>query len=310
MVYQEQVMEICRVAAGYSYGRADLVRRAMAKKKHDVMEKERNIFLYGNKNDDGTTECCGAIANGINEKTANEIFDEMSGFASYAFNKSHAAAYAYLSYQTAYLKCHYMKEYMAALMSSVLGNTDKLSEYVEECRQNEIKILRPDINKSYAEFTAEENGIRYGLLAIKNIGKGIILSIIEEREKNGVFQSLDNFCERTSELNISKIIVENLIKSGSFDNLGANRREMISNYEYIMDSYSHFTRKNIEGQMNLFPDGNNRIHQKFKFKSQEEYKYNDLLEFENCQPACIYQVILWMNSESTLKLMKLNSISK
>ena len=165
-------------------------------------------------------------------------------------------------------------------MSSVLGNTDKLSEYVEECRQNEIKILRPDINKSYAEFTAEENGIRYGLLAIKNIGKGIILSIIEEREKNGVFQSLDNFCERTSELNISKIIVENLIKSGSFDNLGANRREMISNYEYIMDSYSHFTRKNIEGQMNLFPDGNNRIHQKFKFKSQEEYKYNDLLEFE------------------------------
>ena len=310
MVYQEQVMEICRVAAGYSYGRADLVRRAMAKKKHDVMEKERNIFLYGNKNDDGTTECCGAIANGINEKTANEIFDEMSGFASYAFNKSHAAAYAYLSYQTAYLKCHYMKEYMAALMSSVLGNTDKLSEYVEECRQNEIKILRPDINKSYAEFTAEENGIRYGLLAIKNIGKGIILSIIEEREKNGVFQSLDNFCERTSELNISKIIVENLIKSGSFDNLGANRREMISNYEYIMDSYSHFTRKNIEGQMNLFPDGNNRIHQKFKFKSQEEYKYNDLLEFEKLSTGMYISGHPLDEFRIYTKLMKLNSISK
>lgn len=310
MVYQEQVMEICRVAAGYSYGRADLVRRAMAKKKHDVMEKERHTFIYGSKNNDGTTECYGAVSNGIDEKTANEIFDEMSGFASYAFNKSHAAAYAYLAYQTAFLKCHFKKEYMAALMSSVLDNTDKLSEYVEECRQNNIRILRPDINKSFIEFTAEKEGIRYGLLAIKNIGKGMILNILNEREKNGSFSSLNNFCERTSELNIGKIIIENLIKSGSFDNLGANRREMISNYEYIMDSYSNFSRKNIEGQMNLFPDENKQIQQEFKFIHQEEYKYADLLEFEKLATGMFISGHPLDEYRVFLKLMKLSSISK
>ncbi|MBQ3565699.1 MAG: DNA polymerase III subunit alpha, partial [Oscillospiraceae bacterium] len=163
MVYQEQVMEICRRLAGYSYGRADLVRRAMAKKKHDVMEKERCSFIFGDSGEDGDSACCGALANGVSEETANEIFDEMSGFASYAFNKSHAAAYAYLSYQTAYLKCHYPEEYMAALMSSVLENTDKLIEYIDECRKKGIIVLRPDINKSFEDFTVEEGNIRYGL---------------------------------------------------------------------------------------------------------------------------------------------------
>lgn len=280
MVYQEQVMEICRVMAGYTYGRADLVRRAMAKKKHDVMEKERQIFVYGSNGEDGSAVCAGAVANGIDEKTANEIFDEMSGFASYAFNKSHAAAYAYLSYQTAYLKCHYTKEYMAALMSSVLGNTDKLAEYAEECRKNGIDIIRPDINCSFCEFTAESDGIRYGLLAIKNIGRGVISGIIAEREKSGSFTSLDNFCGRTSGLSISKIIVENLIKSGCFDGLGETRREMVSEYEFLMDSYSDFSRQNIDGQMNLFPDNNTQTVVKPKKKSQSEYKYTDLLEFE------------------------------
>lgn len=280
MVYQEQVMEICRVAAGYSYGRADLVRRAMAKKKHDVMEKERQIFVYGSKGEDGSAVCSGAVANGIDEKTANEIFDEMSGFASYAFNKSHAAAYAYLAYQTAYLKCHYTKEYMAALMSSVLGNSDKLAEYAEECRKNGIEILRPDINCSYCEFTAENGGIRYGLLAIKNIGRGVINNIIAEREKNGAYSSLDNFCERTAELNISKIIVENLIKSGCFDGFGETRREMVSEFEFLMDSYSDFSRRNIDGQMNLFPETGTQTAVRRKKTPLEEYRYTDLLEFE------------------------------
>ncbi len=235
-------MEICRVLAGYSYGRADLVRRAMAKKKHDVMQRERSSFIYGEKNSDGNASCCGAVANGVDEQTANEIFDEMVGFASYAFNKSHAAAYAYLAYQTAYLKYHYFKEYMAALMSSVIGNTDKLIEYVEECRSAKIKILRPDINKSQAEFRVEGEHIRYGLLAVKNLGLGVIKDIISEREKNGDFYSLQNFCERTVNINVSKVCVEYLIKSGAFDGLGANRRQMMRNYEYLMDSADNFAK--------------------------------------------------------------------
>lgn len=309
MVYQEQVMEICRIIAGYSYGRADLVRRAMAKKKHDVMKKERQIFVYGSKDEDSSVDCCGAVASGVSEKIANEIFDEMSGFASYAFNKSHAAAYAYLSYQTAYLKCHYTKEYMAALMSSVLGNTDKLSEYAEECRKNEITILRPDINRSYAGFTAEEDGIRYGLLAIKSIGKGIIENIIAQRSAGGNFTSLENFCERTAKINISRIIVENLIKSGSFDGLGQNRREMVSEYEYLMDSYSDFSRRNIEGQMNLFPDNNASKMPKFKSERREEYRYADLLEFEKLATGMYISGHPLEEYELIAGLMKLKGIS-
>lgn len=301
-------MEICRIIAGYSYGRADIVRRAMAKKKHDVMKKERSIFIFGNKDED-SGECCGAIANGVSEKIANEIFDEMSGFASYAFNKSHAAAYAYLSYQTAYLKCHYTKEYMAALMSSVLGNIDKLYEYVEECRKYDIEILRPDINRSFSEFTAEEAGIRYGLLAIKSIGKGIILNIIDERAKNGHFTSLENFCERMAETNISRIIVENLIKSGCFDNLGQTRREMVSEYEYLMDRYSDFSRRNIEGQMNLFPDNSTPVVSKIKPKNIPEYKYADILEFEKLATGMYISGHPLKEYELIGKLMKFPVIS-
>ena len=228
IVYQEQVMEICRTLAGYSYGRADLVRRAMAKKKHDVMEKERHSFIYGDTDSEGKISCTGALANGVSEQTANKIFDEMSGFASYAFNKSHAAAYAYLAYQTAYLKCHYMKQYMSALMSSVLDNTDKLIEYAEECRFNGIAVLRPDINKSSAYFTSENDGIRYGLLAIKTLGLGVINEIIKERSLNGNYKSFHDFCKRTAQLSISKVSAEYLIKAGAFDGLGANRRQLMS----------------------------------------------------------------------------------
>lgn len=280
MVYQEQVMEICRTLAGYSYGRADLVRRAMAKKKHSVMEKERHSFVYGDKNPDGTVNCVGAVANGIDEKDANEIFDEMSGFASYAFNKSHAAAYAYLAYQTAFLKCHYTKEYMAALMSSVLDYTDKLIEYVDECRKNNIKVLKPDINKSSAYFTSEESGIRYGLLAIKTLGMGVISGILKERNENGEFKNLQDFCSRSAEIGVSKVSVEYLIKSGAFDGLGANRRQMISNYEFLMDSASSFSKSNLEGQMGLFSEENSPTAVDVEFKPEEEYRYADLLCFE------------------------------
>lgn len=305
MVYQEQVMEICRTAAGYSYGRADLVRRAMAKKKHDVMENERRVFVYGDK----ASECIGAIANGIDEKTANEIFDEMSGFASYAFNKSHAAAYAYLAYQTAYLKCHYMQEYMAALMSSVLGNSDKLAEYAEECRKNGIKILRPDINFSVRDFKAEKDGIRYGLLAIKNIGGGIINAILNERGKNGEYSSLENFCERTAGLNIGKIIVENMIKSGCFDGLGETRREMVCEYEYLIDSYTDFSRHNIEGQMNLFPDDGSLLASKRKKTKLGEYRYAEILEFEKLSTGMYISGHPLENHRLIAELMKMYFIS-
>lgn len=279
MVYQEQVMEICRTLAGYSYGRADLVRRAMAKKKHDVMERERKSFIYGDDGSDGNTACAGAVNMGVTEETANEIFNEMSGFASYAFNKSHAAAYAYLAYQTAYLKCHYIKEYMAALMSSVLENTDKLIEYVGECRKRNIPVLRPDINKSYEEFTVESEGIRYGLLAIKTLGSGAIKEIISERH-NGEFTDLQDFCGRMVSKGIGKTAVEYLIKSGAFDGLGANRRQMIMNYLSLIDSAAEISRTNLEGQMGLFSDNNSLSEVVEKFKPMEEFRYADLLCFE------------------------------
>lgn len=308
MVYQEQVMEICRKLAGYSYGRADLVRRAMAKKKHDVMEKERHSFIYG---DDGSSACCGAVANGVSEQAANEIFDEMSGFASYAFNKSHAAAYAYLSYQTAYLKCHYMKEYMASLMSSVVDNCDKLTEYVDECRKHGIRVLRPDINKSFEEFTVEENGVRYGLLAIKTLGSGVIKEIILQREKYGDFKNLQDFCQRMAESKISKTAVEYLIKAGAFDDLGANRRQMISNYMFLIDTAGEISRSNIEGQMGLFSDDTDQQSGVFEnFATMEEFRYADLLAFEKFATGMYISGHPTDPYKTALRFMKLPEIRK
>lgn len=239
IVYQEQVMQICRQLAGYSYGRADLVRRAMAKKKHDVMEKERESFLDG------------AEQNGIDRKIANEIFDEMSSFASYAFNKSHAAAYAVLAYRTAYLKCHYPREYMAALLTSVLDNTAKLTEYIGECRRLGIEVLPPSAFESQAGFSVSGTKIRFGLAAIKNIGDAVIRHLIQERERRP-FSDLVDFCTRMRQGELNKRVMEGLIKSGALDEFGFHRRQLLLGYEALLESVNRENRQNLSGQINLF----------------------------------------------------------
>lgn len=260
IVYQEQVMQICRSLAGYSYGRADLVRRAMSKKKHDVMEKERDAFLHGAVREDGSVECVGAVANGVDERIANKIFDEMSSFASYAFNKSHAAAYAVVAYQTAYLKYHHSREYFAALLSSILENTDKVVEYIHQIQKMGIRLLPPNINESMEGFTAVAGGIRYGLLGIKNVGRGMIQSVIEEREQNGVYRSFEDFCERLAGKELNRRVVESLIKSGALDGLGYNCHEMMNGYENVLRDIDLTRRNNIEGQLSMF-DAPEVVHQ-------------------------------------------------
>ena len=252
LLYQEQVMQVFRSLAGYSYGRADLVRRAMSKKKKDVMEAERQNFIFGKKNDDGTVECVGAVANGISEKTANEIFDEMAAFAEYAFNKSHAAAYSVVSYQTAYLKCHYPKEYMASLLTSVIDNTAKLLEYIGECRDLHIEVLPPDINKSSSSFKVEGNGIRFGLLAVKGMGEGVIDNIISEREENGDYKNLFEFCKRLYGKNLTRRNIESLIGCGALDCFKFNRRELYASYEKALEAANFYGQKNAGGQISLF----------------------------------------------------------
>ena len=254
IVYQEQVMQICRELAGYSYGRADLVRRAMAKKKADVMEQERESFIHGRVNPDGSVECVGAVANGVDEKTANAIFDDMSSFAAYAFNKSHAAAYAYVAYQTAYLKCRYKREYMAALLTSVLGWTDKVIEYTAECAAQGIGILPPSINTSGLGFSLAPDGknLAFGLLAVKNLGRGAIEAILAEREKNGPYRSLYDFIERSYGRELNKRALESLIKCGAFDSFPENRREMLGIYEEMTEYIEDTARRNIAGQLDLF----------------------------------------------------------
>lgn len=252
IVYQEQVMQIVQKLGGYSYGRADLVRRAMSKKKADVMEQERHNFLYGKKNDDGTVECCGAIANGVDEKTANDIFEEMTAFASYAFNKSHAAAYAVIAYQTAYLKAHYAKEYFAALLTSILGSADKVSEYIGECNRLCIPVLPPHINKSEMGFSVEGEEIRFGLLAVKNVGKGVIQNLLDERNEQGAFLSFDDFISRMYQKDLNKKAVECFIKCGAMDGLGLRRSQMLRIYESAIDSHQAEGKRNLEGQESLF----------------------------------------------------------
>ena len=252
IVYQEQVMQIFRALAGYSFGRADLVRRAMAKKKADVMQKEREYFVNGKTDDNGNVEVLGCVKNGIPARVADEIFNQMSSFASYAFNKSHAAAYALLAYQTAYLKTHYRVQFMAALISSVLDNTSKIVEYIGECSKNSIKVLPPDINESCERFTVKGNAIRFGLLGIKNVGEGFVKELVLERERNGKFKSFTDFCSRMSDKCINKKLVENLIKAGAFDSLPNNRRELLLAYEEILRRESENSKSKQNGQMNLF----------------------------------------------------------
>ena len=254
IVYQEQVMQICRELAGYSYGRADLVRRAMSKKKIAVMEEERKNFVYGAKKADGSVECIGAINNGVPEKVAHEIFDEMSSFASYAFNKSHAAAYAVLSYQTAYLKCHFPKEFMAAILTSVLENTDKVIEYIEECNRLNIKITPPDVNVSNMGFTVCKDDVNFGLVAVKNVGRRSIELLIKERERNGKFKSLYDFCNRmyNSDVGLTRKSLECIIKAGALDSLHKSRKSMINTFPKILDDLHHKSRVMVEGQLSLF----------------------------------------------------------
>ncbi len=252
MVYQEQVMQIVRDLGGYSMGRADLVRRAMSKKKHDVMTEERKNFIYGQTDNDGNVLIEGAIRRGVSESVANAIFDEMMDFASYAFNKSHAAAYAMVTYQTAYLKHFYPAQYMAALLSSVLDVPEKIARYTLDCNRMGIRILPPDINKSCSGFTVSDSDVRFGLAVIKNIGVGCIDSICTERKKGGAFRSYDDFVKRTAHLSVSKRVHENLIKSGAFDALGEKRSQLLSAYESMIDAAQEDRKRNLDGQMSLF----------------------------------------------------------
>ena len=280
MVYQEQVMQIFRSLAGYSYGRADIVRRAMSKKKHDVMERERQNFIYGMIREDGTVECEGCVKRGIPAEVANDIFDDMSSFASYAFNKSHAAAYAYVSYQTAYLKCHYPCEFMAALLSSVLDNSAKVAEYTNECNNLGIKVLPPHVNESLEGFTVSDGNIRFGLLAIKNLGRNFIKNIIAER-RLGKFTSFYDFCSRMHGADFNKRAVESLVRCGALDGLGANRRQMLMGMNEIIDELDSKKKRNIEGQIGLFDMGSNLAkHSEPQLRYFDEFPLYELLSME------------------------------
>ena len=278
IVYQEQVMQIFRTLAGYSFGRADIVRRAMSKKKHDVMEKERKNFIYGLTNEDGTVECVGAVNNGVDEKTANEIFDTMSDFSQYAFNKSHAAAYAFLAYRTAYLKAHYPNEYFASLISSVLEDSNKVSGYIAECNRLGIKIIPPDINIGYDDFTVADNDILFGMLAIKNLGRNAIKAIIRERESGGKFESFSSFCFRMYGKELNKRAIEALIYSGALDSLGLNRRQMITVLPEVMAQVETDGKILASGQLGLFGDDTEGYD--VKIPDISEFEISDKLAFE------------------------------
>ncbi len=252
LVYQEQVMQVFRELAGYSFGRADIVRRAMSKKKHDVMEKERQNFIHGIVREDGTVECDGCVRRGIDERTANAIFDDMSSFASYAFNKSHAAAYAVVAYQTAYLKCHFAREYLAALLTSVLDSSAKVSAYIAECQRLSIHVLPPSVNESFAGFTVSGKNIRFGLLAVRNLGRNFIREVESDRAKNGPYTTFFDFCSRMHGRELNRRALESLIKCGALDGLDANRRQMLMASESILDNLEADRKKNLDGQMGLF----------------------------------------------------------
>ena len=281
IVYQEQVMQICRELAGFSFGQADNVRRAMSKKKHKVMEAERAHFVYGCT--DPGKECPGCIQNGIPEDAANAIYDDMSSFASYAFNKSHAACYAYVAFQTAYLKCHYPREFMAALLTSVLDNTAKVIEYTSECQRLGIKVLPPDINVSRGGFTVDGQSIRFGLNAVKSVGRNLIDTVVRER-KNRPFRSLYDFCKRLHGAELNRRALESLIRAGAFDGLEPSRRGMLESVEVILKSVENDARQNLEGQLDLFSalgaGGDAAAAEDFRVPDLPEYPAAELLKME------------------------------
>ena len=279
IVYQEQVMQIVRDLAGYTMGRSDLVRRAMGKKKTAVMEKERQNFVYGNEAE-GVKGC---IANGIDEKTANHIYDEMIDFAKYAFNKSHAAAYAVVSYQTAYLKYYYPKEFMAALMSSVMENVSKFSEYILNCRRMmNIAVLPPDINEGESGFSVSGGGIRYGLSAIKSVGKPVVDAILEERAKNGKFRTMEDFINRMTQREVNRRTLENFIKSGALDSLPGTRRQKMAVGPALLENKARERKNAFEGQLSLFDIAGEEEKKEFEvvFPDVGEYAKEELLAFE------------------------------
>lgn len=280
IVYQEQVMQICRELAGFSYGQADNVRRAMSKKKHKVMEAERDHFVHGCT--DPGHECPGCVNNGISEQAANEIYDDMSSFASYAFNKSHAACYAYVAFQTAYLKCHYPREFMAALLTSVLDNTSKVIEYSTECQRLGIKVLPPDINVSRGGFTVDGDAIRFGLNAVKNVGRNLIEAVVAKREERP-FRGLYDFCKRLHGNELNRRAVESLIRAGAFDGLEPSRRGMLESVEPILKSIENEQRHNLEGQMDLFSvmaGESSPQNDDYKVPPMVEYTTAELLQME------------------------------
>ena len=305
MVYQEQVMQICRELAGYSYGRADIVRRAMAKKKHDIMLKERGAFVEG------------AVSRGVKESAANEIFDEMISFASYAFNKAHAAAYAYVAYQTAWLKCHYPCEFFAALLTSFLDNTGKVVQYINECSKIGIKILPPHINESSDEFTVSDKNIHFSLLAIKGLGKGFINRINDERIINGDFVDFYDFCHRMHGKDFNRRTLENLIKCGAFDGMGANRRQMMNSIDPILEDLDSSKRRNVEGQIGFGDltssyDNDDYLHSvSYVYPDADEFTNEQLLRFEK-EVAGMYlsghPMIKYENIADRLKCAKINNI--
>ena len=269
MVYQEQVMQIVRDLAGYSLGRADLVRRAMGKKKLDVMAKEREYFIHGQTDEKGNIIIPGCVRNGIDEESANKIFDEMAEFAKYAFNKSHAAAYAVVSYRTAYLKAYYPEEFMAATLNSFLGNLEKIPLYIDECKRLGIEILKPDINKSYTKFTVDNGKIRFGLGSIKNVGIAAVEAIVKDRKTNGEFESFTDFCERVQGESVNKKCIESLIRAGAFDNFKQTRATLIASFENIIDTIQDTNRKSFSGQVTMFD-----LTSSSKEDNLNELKYN------------------------------------
>ena len=297
MVYQEQVMQIVRDLAGYSLGRADLVRRAMGKKKLDVMAKEREVFINGQVDENGNVIVPGCVRNGIDAESANKIFDEMAEFAKYAFNKSHAACYAVVAYRTAYLKAYYPAEFMASMLNSFLGNLDKVPEYIDECKRLGIEILKPDINKSSAKFTVEgiNSGddskaqigkIRFGLGSIKNVGLQPVNNIIAERDAKGPFKSFTDFCERVSGEAVNKKCIESLIKAGTFSEFPETRATLLASFELITDTIQSYYKKGMNGQVSMFDLGNTEEDQnnlnevKYNYKELPEMSEKELLSME------------------------------
>jgi len=281
MVYQEQVMEIVRKLAGYSMGRSDLVRRAMSKKKHKVMEEERYNFIHGIVRADETIEVEGCLRNGITEKAANRIFDQMMDFASYAFNKSHAAAYAVVGYQTAYLMCYYPTEFIAAMLNSVKGASEKIAFYTRYAVQIGIGVLPPSINESFAGFTVKGDTIRFGLTALKNVGVNVIDSIVKNREEKGDFTGFMDFCNKIDTSCVSKRAVESLIKAGAFDDFKIHRSQLLAIYEKVLDGVNNDRKRNISGQINLFLDFDNDYNNfEIEYPNIKEFKKKHLLAME------------------------------